>query len=314
MFDKYRFNLAASVKSENADENNLTLRAISLDDTGYTNQLQNDWYKQYYTFLFQKSYVDFRPGDDVEEDELVLIEDFDLPPYIKEYVNDSSDISDLPSIKHRHIERKTIKSILGVTRYQNRELILFQKFRDSTQLPGKQLTLSLDTDSLVFKKVSDPLLTLGDSLIAVYEIEEKKLIFRRFNDVSYILEMDRYFKMLSSKEIMNFLRHNLFEADISELDDIINDASPLLAKRFALVKDSGILNRVSAEIVESVSLKYKNVIGYSVNVELSTDRKKIIFPTQKAEAHNLLRLLNQDFYTGDFDGDPFLARSKRSLK
>ena len=106
----------------------------------------------------------------------------------------------------------------------------------------------------------------------------------------------------------------MFESNIKDLNEIIYQPSPLLAKRFSLVKSSGIIKRVSAQDVKTVSKKYENIKEYKINVELSQNGDKIKFPTKKAEVHNLLRLLNQDFYTGDLDGNHFLSSGLSSLK
>ncbi len=308
MFDKSEFRLKAILTK---DIDTFECREMTITDS-YAYEVPNDWYKQYFNFVTRKEYIDFKPGDDGEENELVVINDFELPTYFQ-FISEDYIISDSPLITHNHMQPKVIKSIIGVTNYRNNKLILFQKFQDHIQLTSYRNTLSLDTNSLGFKVFNEPLISLGRSIIAVYEIENKKLIFKRFTDVNTILLMDEYFREASPPEIREFLRHNLFEVNENELSEIINEASPLLAKRFALVKESGILNKISAEDIQRVSLKYKETEGYNVNITLSQNRKKVIFPNKKSEAHNFLRLLNQDFYTGDFDGNPFLARDKRPV-
>ena len=313
MFDKKRFRLKAIISPE---IDKFECREINIGDS-YADEVPNNWYAQYYNFIVKKNYIDFKPGDDGDENDLIVINEFELPHYF-DFISENSNaktfnISESHSIRNNHIQPRIIKSIIGITSYQNKNLILFQKFQDHIQLSGYRDMLSLDTDSLSFQRFEEPLLSLGSSIMAIYEIENEKLIFNRFTDVNYILSMHEYFAELSAPEIEEFVNDDLFESKKDALYEIIHKASPLLAKRFALVKESGILNKITAEDIYHVSLKYKDTKEFNVNVTLTPNRDKVIFPTKKSEAHDFLRLLNQDFYTGDFDGSTFLARQKRPV-
>ena len=313
MFNIRNFYTSSIVEDESNDitsDHKLSLRSVHIGDD-YENQVPIDWYKHYYDFLGRQNYIDFKPGDDGEKDDLIVIKDFQLPIYFKSFET-PSDIIDCPPIRSRHIEPRIIKSFIGSIDYNGETLILFQKFRDSVQLP-QMLPLSFDSDSQSFKKVGKPILSFGSRIMAVYEHKKKRVIFKRFNDVSYILDLDRYFARLSPKEIKEFLDHDLFEYNERKLYDMIHKASPLLATRFALVKKSGIIDRVDAKQIKLIGDKYKDIKEYKVNINLSDDGNKIVFPSKKSEAHNLLRLLGKKFFTDDFDNIPHLARDTRPL-
>ena len=310
MFDIHRFYTGAIVLNDNKE---LELRHFSVDDD-YAEQMPEDWYMYYYNFIINKELINFKPGDDGDDHELVIIDDFKLPSYFNSF-NKASNMGDFHSLRPQHMKPRTIKSIISSTSFNGKDLILFQKFLDSTQL-GYGLKFSIDLNTISLNRVKEPSISFGTSIIGVCEIDKKnnkKLIFNRFSDLSYILDLYRYFHALSPQEIKTFLDRALFEYDEDELDEIIYKASDRLAKRFALVEESGILDRFTAEEFKSISLKYRNVIDYKINIELSTDRQRILFPSKKTDAHNILRFFNGDFYTDDFDGHPFLARGKRRL-
>lgn len=314
MFNIRNFYISSIVEDEHdntAIDHKLSLRSVSIGDD-YEDQVPVDWYKHYYDFLGRQNYIDFKPGDDGEKDDLVVIKKFQLPSYFGSF-GTPSDIIDCPPLKSRHIKPRVIKSFIGSVKYNGETLILFQRFRDSAQLP-QMLPLSFDSDSQSFKKMDRPILSFGSSIMAVYKHNNRRLIFKRFNDVSYILDLQRYFAHLSPTEIKGFLDESgLFEYNEKELQSIIHKASPLLATRFALVKKSGILDRVDAQQVKNIGDKYKNVKEYKVNINLSDDGNRIVFPSKKSEAHNLLRLLGKKFFTDDFDNLPHLARDTRPL-
>ena len=315
MFNKHTFNFASVVRHEKTDTvDNFVLYKLNLEDRAYVAQLAEEWYKQYHGFLHNKTFNPFFPGDISDENELSYINEFKLTPYINKSVDNNVLITDdLNPIRRHHITGNTIQSIIAFAQLGSENLILFQRFQDYLQLPGEQHTLSLDTDSLKFTRTSESLVTLGRSIMFVYKINQKQLLFKNINDVEKILNVDEYYKTLVPAEIKTFIDDELFEADFNKLDHIINNASPLLAKRFFLVQSSKILKKVDAQIVKSVADRYKDNNQHKINVELTDDGRKIKFPTKTAEVHNLLRLLNQDFYTGDFDQTKFLSKSKQGL-
>ena len=182
--------------------------------------------------------------------------------------------------------------------------MLFQKFQSKNQLIESKITLLFDSGS--FDKVSDSGLVLNNRLSAVYDAAARKLMFGNFREASSILDLDEYFKPFSEKEIRGFLKHDLLEPE--NVDEISINPSYLLCERFAIVSESKILDSITAEDVKLVSKKYPDV-----DVKLSSDGRRIIFPSRKSDAHKLLRLLNENYYTGDFSEEPYLAINKRNV-
>ena len=112
MFDIRNFYISSIVEDESNDitsDHKLSLRSVRIGDD-YENQVPIDWYKHYYDFLGRQNYIDFKPGDDGEKDDLIVIKDFQLPIYFKSFET-PSDIIDCPSIMSRHIEPRIIKSL-----------------------------------------------------------------------------------------------------------------------------------------------------------------------------------------------------------
>lgn len=320
MFNRKDFYLSSIIEDEDDRHtiiHNLSLRKVNIIGD-YSSQMPVDWYKYYNKFLVRKTPIPFKPGDDGEDEDLIVIEDFELPTYFRNF-RIPSDIRNCPMIENHHINPRVIKSFIASINYKGETLILFQKFKDYTQLQQSS-AFTYDVDSGNLKELDKPVLSFGSSIMAVYKyIEkngkiEKKLIFKRFNDVSYILDLKRYFAPLCAEGIEDFLDEGPFIYNKKKLNDIIHKASPLLATRFALVKKSGILDRVTAQKIKAVSDKYKNIEEkYNVTVDLSDDGENIIFPHKKSDAHNLLGLLSKKYFTDDFDDMPHLARGSRPL-
>ena len=309
MFNEYSFNLTVTI---DPIEENKQLYFIPIEGANAKNQVLEDWYCQYKNFttykdnkrLIDKRPVVFSPGNKADDEEILIIEDYKLPTYLEKM--NTSNIVRINPIRSQHIRPDIIKSIIGFAKDDNQELMLFQKFQSKNQLIESKMTLLFDSDALSFNKISDSGLILNNKLSAVYNAATKTLMFRNFRDVSSILDLDEYFKPLSEEEIREFLKHDLFEPE--DVDQISTNPSYLLCERFAIVSKSKILDSITAEDVKLVSKKYPDV-----DVKLSSDGRRIIFPSRKSDAHKLLRLLNENYYTGDFSEEPYLAINKRNV-
>ncbi|KWS17576.1 hypothetical protein AL065_25400 [Pseudomonas amygdali pv. ulmi] len=75
---------------------------------------------------------------------------------------------------------------------------------------------------------------------------------------------------------------------------LAKDASPWFCKRFALLKDSEILDQYTVPQI------IQNSIGYDLDIHIdnSTGQDRIVFPTAKALAKKLLQFLNEKRFRG----------------
>lgn len=150
-----------------------------------------------------------------------------------------------------------------------------------------------------------PVFTFASYLSAVYQRAERKLLFSSFYNVDRFLPLSEYFRPASEEEIREILSHELFAPENLEVS--VTNPSRSFRNKFALLKRSGVLDRFKAPEIEARS----KVVG--VPIQLSDDNKKVVFPSKKSDALELLGFLNDDFVHGALTGIPYITNSKRKI-
>jgi len=97
------------------------------------------------------------------------------------------------------------------------------------------------------------------------------------------------------------LGHKLLAPE--DADALATDANQWFRKRFAMLRDSGVLDAYSAKAIQARSK------GYDVAIQIS--KGKIIFPAEKAAAKKMLQFLNEELFRGPITEKLFETNSKR---
>ena len=177
-------------------------------------------------------------------------------------------------------------------------MVLFQNFSRSRVIrPGRFLFLKNNT----YESTERPGLTLDEKLSAVYQPTQSKLQFRNFRTVNSFLPLAEFYKEASEQEILIVLKHNLLASE--DPNAMATGANQWFRKRFAMLKDSGVLDNYSAQEIKSRSN------GYDVAIAIVND--KIVFPADKSEAKKLLQFLNEERFRGAVTNALYETNSKR---
>jgi hypothetical protein len=286
------FQLAAIVKTGGE----MRLLRIPLHQ-GLQATLAERWGEQYAEFLSNITEVVFDAGYHSEKDERFRLNKYELPEWLR---NESSlTIQNLDAISVNDDFINSIKSVVAFVRNeQGQEVIFFQKFSRSHVIkPGSFLLLENDT----YETVQRPGLTLDDKLSALYFPAEKKLLFHNFRTTNSFLPLADFYEEASEEDIREVLRHPCLAAENS--DALAVGANQWFCKRFALLKDSKILNNYTAKQIKAHSK------GYDVDVQLKGN--KIVFPADKAAAKRLLQFLNEELFRGPITETLYETNSKR---
>ena len=83
----------------------------------------------------------------------------------------------------------------------------------------------------------------------------------------------------------------------------MNGANQWDRKRFAMLRDSDVLDQYSAGQIRERSTRY------DVDIHVSED--KIIFPSEKPEAKKVLQFLNEEIFRGAITENLYETNSKR---
>lgn len=199
-------------------------------------QLQTEFMAQGKAFCGTAEIVEFDPRYKVDDDELFIVKDYGLPEYISTAIHNINQVDDL-SLDADVL----IKSIFAAERTSEGLRVYFQGFmRRQLLVGGWTLLGKRDT----YRKLEDPGLTLGPSLVAFYK-ESQGLFFRSYALVSRFLSLESYFVEAADSDIKYVLDDNKFEVD--DVSIILENADSVMRKRFMAVKSSGILDRVTVK-------------------------------------------------------------------
>ena len=270
-------------------------------DQALQDSLAVNWQSQYETFVEGIDEISFDPGYTPDAHERFYLPEFKLPDWLSE--ENSLTVPTLDSIGSDDELINSIKGIIAFARINHwQELMLFQNFKPSQVIrPGWSLILERDT----YNSLKRPGLTLARKLSAIYQRKERKLVFDNFRNVNTFLPLSDFYKEASDKEIVEVLNHELFVCEDKKA--LVTGANQWYRKRFAMLKDSGVLDRFSAVEIQSRSSDYQ------VTIQLTNNGKNIAFPTDKAEAKKLLQFLNEERFLGPVTGTLFETNSKKQV-
>ena len=259
--------------------------------------LVESWEEQYEAFMNERQEIDFNVGYKPDEHECFCLQNYDPPDWLAE--EDSQTISDSGAIGRNQELFHTIKGIAAFAQNdQGEEVVLFQNFGPSRVIrPGRFLFQEGGT----YRSPRRSGLTLDRKLSAVYLSGDRKLLFESLRTVNSFLPLADSYKEASEQEILVVLNHNLLASE--DPNAIAIGANQWFRKRFAMLKDSGVLDKYSAQEIKSRSKGY--------NVSITIRKGKVVFPSDKSEAKKLLQFLNEERFLGAVTNNLYETNSKR---
>lgn len=259
--------------------------------------LSQSWQDQYDAFVADVDEIDFNAGYQPEEHERFRLPDFALPDWLAN--ENSQTVPDLDAITDNENLVDAIRGIVGVARNdRNEELMLFQNFSKAHVIrPGRFLFLQNNT----YETTQRPGLTLDGKLSAVYLPADNKLLFHNFRTVNTFLPLADFYEEASEQEIRGVLNHDRLTPE--DPDALATGANQWFRKRFAMLRDSGILDRFTAQQIANHSE------GFEVDIHLDGDQ--IVFPSDRAQAKRLLQFLNEEIFRGAITETLYETNSKR---
>ena len=300
----YNFHIAAI-----STRDNMSLRLIETHGALNENLIRK-WWSQFRDFNLQTEEKDFDVAYSPGPGEHIKICPYNLPPWL---VNKNSENArNIHPIDRKENIANSITGIVAFTRYnKDRELMLFQNFTKGHIIqPGGYVFFGPDafSDPNLYKTADSRLLRFDNKLSAVYLPEERKLLFDSYRNVNTFLPISDYYDEASEKDIHNILDHELFECD--DKNAVVNNATQFMRRRFAILKDSEILDILSAEKLSAEKVKEQ---ADKHNISIQVNDGKIIFPTENDQAKILLQFLNQEIFQGSLTNEIFETNSKKKV-
>ncbi len=264
---------------------------------GLQDTLAASWQMQYDAFVADAEEIGFNAGYQPEEHERFCLHDYEPPGWLAG--ENSQSVPALGAITNYEALLDATRGIVAFARNgDGEEVVLFQNFSRSHVIrPGRFLFLQNNT----YETTQRPGLTLDSKLSAVYAPTAGKLLFHNFRMVNTFLPIEEFYEEASEQQIKEVLGHKLLAPE--NADALATDANQWFRKRFAMLRDSGVLDAFSAKQIQACSM------GYDVAIHLS--KGKIVFPAERAAAKKLLQFLNEELFRGAITDKLFETNSKR---
>jgi len=287
------FQLAAITKNGN----DTVLYRIPLHQ-GLQNSLAERWAVLLDEFAVDVREVGFDAGYQPEEDERFRITNFELPNWLQNETSITA--ANLDAIVKTEELVNSIKGLVAFAKNDaGEEVMLFQNFSRSHVIqPGRFLFLQ----NGIYETVQRPALALDGKLSALYGPNGEGLLFQNFRTTNSFLPLADFYEDASEQEIYEVLGHPLLAAE--NAGALAIDASQWFRKRFAMLRDSNILDNHSAQEIRDRSGNFE------VDIQLDAE-ERIIFPEDKTAAKRLLQFLNEEIFRGAITNSLYETNSKR---
>ncbi len=282
------------------ERNRIDLLRVPLSDD-LQKKLSTDWQGQYKDFVDEIQEIDFDPGYKPNDHERFCEFDYELPEWLAN--ENSLSASNLDKIDNSEKQMDRIKGIVAFTRNEhNQELMLFQNFKSFRIIKtGSSLVLQGNT----YTNIETPGFILDKKLSAIYNFTERKLLFHSFHNVNLFLPLFDYFRPASKDYIRRILNHERLAPE--DPGPLATNPSRELRTRFAMLERSKVLDKFTA-----LDIRWRSK-EYGVPIQLSANKKKIVFPSDKSAAKKLLQFLNDEIFRGPITGDLYETNSKKKV-
>jgi hypothetical protein len=249
--------------------------------------------EQQESFSGADAVIPFDGGYQPDQGELLEIQGFQDPYGLRNAVRKPLPIE---SFNPKHHSLQSIKAIFA-GKQSGSSAVLIQNFEKRRLIDtGFSIFYSGNT----FKRFSDAGLTLDTKLTAILEGDSLK--FRSFHVLRRIFDLTDYFNEATDDDMSSFAKHK--KLAIEDTTRFLESASSLTRKKIALIKRSGILDKVDTRTLLASARTFKVPVRQDSN-------GRILVPENKTELYQFLKFLDEDYYESALSQVKYISNSKR---
>lgn len=246
-------------------------------------------------FYINQEKIDFTGSYTVNEGEIFSIPNFTLEESITSALQNplNYDLLDLSE------ENQKIKALFAGTWNRNEKFVYFQAM-DSRRILAKKFTLFLSTDT--YSKLDKPGIILQDHLSAIFENNE--LLFNSYHITRQFIDLSDYYREATDADLDSFAAHTLFQVENVPLFKKNSDS--IIRKKIALLQKNRILDNIDLEGIVTVAQDYPTV-------SIPINNGKIVLPEDRKQLKELVRFLDEDYFTAPLTKRKCSTNSKRYI-
>ena len=248
-----------------------------------------------------KDSIEFNGSYKPEQNEILVIKEFDMDKHIIEAVKNPigiamfvPDSNNPPTIKAFFMGEYTKKS------NEEKYIIAFQKFRKEQYITRKGLNLFHDANTFSQEKRFGICIT--DTLDCV--VINNELRFTSFYYARQIFDLSEYYREATDSDVDEFINHS--KINVENADVFKSNADSWVRRKVALISDSGIFSKYSPKQIKEKAKNFGLVI--------STTKNKLSLPNNKKELKVILKFLDNEIYKGVFSEEILQTNSKRKAE
>jgi hypothetical protein len=240
--------------------------------------------------------VPFEPAYSPDDSEVFFVGGFSLPEAVQ---NALANPLSLENVAETESALAQVKGFF--TGDSTGQRVLFQVFDRRRLLRPSGFTLVLIDRT--FRRLESAGVTLDNKLVAIYE--DERLYFRSLQEARRLFDLSSQYAEATDAELGAFANHRALAVEDREL--FLSDADAWTRKHVALIMRSGVMDTKTPQEIVGVAR------SYGVAVSFDGDGRLVV-PRERKSLKELLKLLNESFFTSDLSGRQYVANSKRPLR
>jgi len=249
-------------------------------------------------FTRDKEQIPFDGNYKVEGNELLAINNFNLPDEVTKAIRNPLNVRDLD------YKDDQIKAVFmgEYSKIKDKEVlqIAFQKFSRSQYVKSSGLNLYYSGNT--FKKEKKDGLSILEYAQCIFD--NGSFIFEKYKTTNEIMQLSEYYKEATQQEIDEFSRYK--ELSIPNNKAFIRNANDQWVRRkLKVLKESKVLQNNTAEEIKT---KANDTL-----INIATHNGKVVFPEDKQELKVLLAFLVDEVFKGSFSNETYMTNSKKKI-
>nr|WMC95688.1 hypothetical protein RAR13_20250 [Aminobacter aminovorans] len=202
----------------------------------------------------------------------------------------------MPEINPTAFSEENIRGLGVLVQRAGGPRLLMQGF-SAAQILERRFSLVLDGNT--FNRLTQPAFSIGASLVGV--IENARIKFNNFTRIKQIFDLTNLYQEATSLELDAFC--DLPSLQIANVAEFKRIADQRMRKLVHAIAGRGTLNQYTPQQIEAA--------GNSEGFPIAVVDNRIVMPTGKAEAKDLLHFLDYGLYRAALSGEIYITNSKR---